>query len=50
MQKLIRVIDNNTDYLDTFLSNNWKIKQISACMCDSRLNSSICYVVIENIY
>lgn len=48
MQKLIRVVDNNTEYLDKFLSDGWNIKQISACRYDSRLGYSMCYVVIEN--
>ena len=49
MQKLIRVVDNHTTYLDELLSNGWTIKQISACYCARSLNDSICYVVIEKI-
>jgi len=49
MQKLIRVVDDHTKYLDELLANDWTIKQISACYCDRSLNDSICYVAIEKI-
>lgn len=47
MQKLIRVVDDETKYLDSYLTNGWEIKQISSCYCDRSLNDSLCYVVIE---
>ena len=47
MEKLIRVIDNNIEYLDKYLSDGWTIKQISACRCESCSTYSMCYVVIE---
>ena len=49
MQKLIRVVDDETKYLDSYLTNGWNIKQISSCYCDRSLNDSLCYVVIEKI-
>ena len=49
MQKLIRVIDEDTKHLDTYLSNGWEVKQMSACRCDRRLNDTVCYVLIENL-
>lgn len=47
MQKLIRVVDDNTNVLDFNLRNGWKITHISSCYCDRSINDSICYVVIE---
>lgn len=47
MQKLIRVVDDETKYLESFLNTGWEIKQISSCYCDRSLNDSLCYVVIE---
>jgi hypothetical protein len=49
MQKLIRVVDDDTKTLDTYLNNGWVIKQISCCYCDRSLNDSVCYVLIESI-
>ena len=47
MQKIIRVVDEDTKTLDTYLSHGWEVKQMSACRIDSRLNYSVCYVLIE---
>ena len=47
MQKLIRVVDDETKYLDTFLNTGWEVKQMTACRIDRRLNDSVCYVLIE---
>lgn len=47
MQKVIRVVDEDTKTLDTYLNHGWEVKQMSACRIDSRLNYSVCYVLIE---
>ena len=47
MQKVIRIVDDDTKTLDTYLSNGWEVKQITACMCKRTLNDSVCYVLIE---
>lgn len=47
MQKVIRILDNDTKTLDTYLSNGWEVKQMTACRIDSRINYSVCYVLIE---
>ena len=47
MQKVIRIVDEDTKILDTYLSNGWEVKQMTACRIDSRLNYSVCYVLIE---
>ena len=47
MQKLIRVVDEDTKILDMYLSHGWEVKQMAACRIDRRLNDSVCYVLIE---
>jgi len=47
MQKLIRVVDDGTTFLDTYLNDGWEVKQMTACRIDRRLNDSVCYVLIE---
>jgi hypothetical protein len=47
MQKVLRVIDDHTESLDTYLNNGWTVKQMTACMCKRTLNDSVCYVLIE---
>jgi len=47
MQKLIRVVDDGTTLLDTYLDGGWEVKQMTACRIDRRLNDSVCYVLIE---
>ena len=47
MQKVIRIVDEDTKNLDTYLSNGWEVKQMTACRCDRRLNDTVCYVLIE---
>ena len=47
MQKIIRIVDNNTDTLDTYLNHGWEVKQMSACMINRSLNDTACYVLIE---
>ena len=47
MQKLIRVIDSETNILDTYLDSGWEVKQMTACRIDRRLNDSVCYILIE---
>lgn len=47
MQKLIKVIDENTKELDEYLNSGWYIKEISACSCESNFYYSACYVVIQ---
>ena len=47
MQKLIRVVDEDTKILDMYLNHGWEVKQMTACGINSRLNYSVCYVLIE---
>ena len=47
MQKIIRIVDDDTKTLDTYLSDGWEVKQMTACRIDRRLNDSVCYVLIE---
>ena len=46
-EKLIRVIDNDFNELESYLVNGWKIKTLSSCRIDSRLHYSVCYVAIS---
>lgn len=47
MQKVIRIVDDDTKALDTYLDRGWEVKQMTACRIDRRLNDSVCYVLIE---
>ena len=49
MQKVIRIVDEDTKILDTYLSHGWEVKQMTACRIDRSLNDSVCYVLIESI-
>lgn len=47
MERLVRVWDHDFKELDQYLSMGYKIKQISACMTDSSIHHSICYVALS---
>ena len=47
MQKVIRIIDNETTKLDEYLSNGWEDKNMTACGIDSCINYLVCYILIE---
>lgn len=47
MQKVIRIVDDDTKNLDTYLNNGWEVKQMTACRINRSLNDSVCYVLIE---
>ena len=47
MQKVIRIADNETSKLDEYLSDGWEVKNMTACGIDSRINFSVCYILIE---
>ena len=33
--------------VDEYLSNGWEVKNMTACGIDSRINFSVCYILIE---
>ena len=47
MEMLVRVWDDDFKELDEYLNIGYKIKQISACMTDSSIHHSICYVALS---
>lgn len=47
MDKLIRVIDEDTSKLDEYLKKGWYINNISACRSDMMSVESICYIAIR---
>lgn len=46
MQKVIRIVDDDTKTLDTYLSHGWEVKLMTACRIN-RSYDSVCYVLIE---
>ena len=49
MQKVIRIVDDNTTMLDVYLNAGWVVKQMAACRIDRSLSDSVCYILIEKL-